>query len=177
MCDTHDCVAAAEYRAPRDRNNLDTYFWFCLDHVREYNKAWNYYADMSEDEIEQHIRDDVTWRRPSWPLGARSAHYNRAAAARPHVDYSAFAPEDWAEHPARDGKPGLGRRPRPGSPEDKALAILNLDPPVTQDDIKARYKNLVKRHHPDANGGDKDAEERLKTINQAYSTLKNGMNW
>ncbi len=177
LCDADGCMATAEYRAPQDRSNLDSYYWFCLIHVREYNAAWNYYADMSEDEIEQHIRADTTWRRPTWPLGARGAHYNRAAADGPKVDFGAFAQDDWTEQPHRNGGHANGRRSRPGSSEEKALAIFNLEPPVTQEDIKARYKNLVKKYHPDTNGGSKDAEERLKTINQAYSMLKNGIAW
>jgi hypothetical protein len=56
--------------------------------------------------------------------------------------------------------------------ERQALTVLELSPPVTLAEIKIRYKGLVKQLHPDANGGDKEAEERLKVINQAYSTLK-----
>ena len=64
------------------------------------------------------------------------------------------------------------RAPRPHSPEDEALVIMDLPVGATLDEIKVRYKELVKRHHPDANGGDKEAEERLKLINQAYTILK-----
>ena len=68
---------------------------------------------------------------------------------------------------------GIETAPRtPLSPEDQALMIFALAPPVTLPGIKTRYKELVKLHHPDANGGDKDCEERLKLINQAYATLK-----
>ena len=59
------------------------------------------------------------------------------------------------------------RTPRPVTPEEEALAVMDLAVGVTQDEIKARYKELVKLHHPDATGGDKAAEERLKSINQA----------
>ena len=178
-CDIPGCDAAGHYRAPRSRHELTSYFWFCLDHVRAYNKSWNYCAGMSEDEMEHQIRADVTWNRPSWPLGARSVLFNRMAG-QPHANYGAFAADDWSERDANAGgngagANGAGRRPRPGSDQEKALAVLDLAPPITQDAIRTRYKDLVKRHHPDANGGDTSAEERLKLINQAYATLKDGI--
>ncbi len=178
-CDVPGCTTTGEYRAPRSRDDLTSYFWFCLGHVREYNSSWNYYAGISQTDMENQIRSDVTWWRPTWPLGARSAFYNQAAGAAPYVNFGAFAAQDWL-HKAR--RPNDGRtqdsaamRPRHGSAQARALAVFDLDPPVTQAEIKARYKSLVKRHHPDANGGAKDAEERLKLINEAYATLKLGV--
>src|SRR5262249_29646421 len=70
-CDHPGCAGDGLYRAPRSRAELSAYYWFCLDHVREYNAAWNYYAGMSELEIEREIRNDTTWQRPTWPLGSR----------------------------------------------------------------------------------------------------------
>ena len=172
LCDLPGCKEAGEYRAPRSRNDLASYYLFCLDHVREYNAAWNYYSGMNEDEIEHHIRADVTWRRPTWPFGARSGY---AARARPPFGLGAFAADHWTEAGRENGNEPRGHRPRPGSPQERALAVMDLDSPVTQQAIKARYKDLVKRHHPDATGGDKEAEERLKIIIQAYSTLKDGV--
>ena len=60
---------AAEYPAPKSRDRLDEYHWFCLEHVREYNKSWNFCDGMNE-EIESEIREDTVWRRPTWPLGS-----------------------------------------------------------------------------------------------------------
>jgi DnaJ-domain-containing protein 1 len=67
---------------------------------------------------------------------------------------------------------GLAHRKRPLSDEEKALIVFELEPPFTLIELKRRYKILVKLHHPDANGGDKMAEERLKVITQAYALLK-----
>ena len=72
-CAHADCNLAAEYRAPVSRRALTNYVWFCLEHIREYNAAWNYYADMDDDSIEREIREDIVWRRPTWPLGSRPA--------------------------------------------------------------------------------------------------------
>jgi len=158
-CDRPGCAAEGEFRAPRSRQLLNDYFWFCLEHVREYNAAWNYYAGMSEAEIEAEIRKDTTWQRPSWPLGARIGSFQRRV--RDH-----FGVFNEGEEQARE------TRRHPLSPEQEALRVFDLDPPFTLVALKARYKELVKRHHPDANGGDKAAEEKLKTITLAYSTLK-----
>jgi len=167
-CDAPGCPGTGEYRAPRSRARLTDYYWFCLDHVRAYNAQWNFYAGMSEAEVERQIRADTTWQRPTWPLGVRSA---RQAAQGPRLGWGVFGQDGWDAERIRAARNGAGRRPRPGSAEDEALAVLDLDAPVTRDAVKSRYKTLVKKHHPDANGGSKDSEERFKRINRAYSTL------
>ena len=70
-CDRPGCAAGGEFRAPKSRLELERYYWFCLEHVRAYNTAWNYYAGMSETEIEAEIRYDTVWQRPTWKLGER----------------------------------------------------------------------------------------------------------
>lgn len=170
-CDRPDCTAAGEFRAPKARDRLNEYFWFCLDHVREYNQAWNYHAGLSVEELERMIRMDTVWQRPSWPMGNNRHREDRLRervwrefgdAAGQGAGFRAGAGED-----RRNGEP-----PRRRSEEQDALAVLDLDYPVDFQSVKARYKELVKRHHPDANGGSREAEEKLKTINRAYSVLK-----
>jgi len=159
-CDHPGCAAAGDYRAPRSKSELDTFYWFCLDHVRAYNAAWNYYAGMSEAEIEAEIRSDTVWQRPTWPLGSRLG-----ARFEPRWrDDGLFDIDDPGQRPRE--------RKRPLTAEEEALVVFELTPPLTFSRLKARYKELVKRHHPDSHGGDKAAEEKLKVINQAYATLK-----
>ncbi len=168
-CAFDGCGEPGEYRAPRSPGQLDSYIWFCLEHVREYNKAWNYYAGMNEEEIEAQIRYDTVWQRPTWPMG------DRAAAA------GKDSPGDWRdvfdmfeEAKSRRGRyaPPLDHAP---TDEDRAFVALDLDSSATLATVKARYKELVKRYHPDANGGDKAAEEKFKQISLAYATLSAGM--
>jgi len=165
-CDHPGCIATGEFRAPRSRAALNQFYWFCLDHVRAYNAAWNYYVGMSMNEIEQEIRHDTVWQRPTWPFGTRLG-YRYAASLN---DHGLFGLENDAE-PGRNEN-GAKRHHHPATPQGRALAVFNLEPPVTLPGLKARYKELVKLNHPDSHGGDKDAEERLKVINQAYATLK-----
>ena len=163
VCEAPGCQLHGEFRAPRARDRLNEYRWFCLDHVREYNKKWDYFAGLDAGAIEQHIRADTIWRRPVWPLGGRRSNGPRI-----------FDPLDLA------GDAGVCEGPRPkldGSEqltaaERNAMGVLELSWPLTQAEVKSRYKELVKLHHPDANGGARDAEEKLKEINAAYSTLR-----
>lgn len=167
-CDHPGCREAGEHRAPKGRDKLNDYYWFCLDHVRDYNKSWDFYAGMSQDEIERHVRQDTTWQRPSWPMGDWRTHERRT---RDKVFNGGFAfGADWSgeEGETRRSAP----RPRPRTAEEEALMALDLPPDADFATIKARYRQLAKQYHPDANGGAKEAEERLKSINQAYTTLK-----
>ena len=166
-CDHPGCVAGGEFRAPKSRLELHDYYWFCLDHVRAYNSAWNYYAGMNDREIEAEIRSDTVWQRPSWRLGAR---HGPALAARLCDCFGLFSGgAASARGRRRDAADGAGRAV---SAHARALAVFEIEPPVTPGRLKARYKALVKLHHPDAHGGDKAAEEKLKIVNQAYATLK-----
>ncbi len=168
-CDLPGCGAPGEYRAPKSRRDLREYWWFCLEHVRAYNSTWDYYKGMSPADLERELRSDSAWQRPSWPLG--------------HLGPNANA---WDEDALRDplhilASAGINQsRPRgttrnPGdTPGDlrEPLMTLGLSWPTTLNAVKSRYHELAKRHHPDANGGSRDAEERLKTINLAYATLR-----
>jgi hypothetical protein len=170
-CQHPGCSAPGEYRAPRDRR-LTEYLWLCLDHVRDYNKAWNYYAGMREEDIEDEIRRDTCWQRPTWKLGSIGAG-GRRWSEHMKDDFGFFADEEAEVRRGRNGwqRDGQRRRGAAESQEDRALRVLDLDAPYSKDDLKSRYKTLVKIHHPDVNHGDPAAEERLKDINEAYKTL------
>lgn len=162
-CDSPGCEAEGLHRAPRSRDQLTSYYWFCLDHVRAYNLAWDYFAGMDEEAIEQTRRRDAVWQRPSWPLGGSRPYNPRNRRIRDPFGF-------FAEETAEQAQPS-GRFP-PGSRQAKALRILDLAPTAGLAEVKARYKELVKQLHPDITGGDGKAEERLKIINLAYSDLK-----
>lgn len=165
-CDHPTCDRLGEHRAPKSRGELDSYFWFCLEHVREYNASWDYFEGMSQDEIEQFHRRNAYWHRPTWRLGVRPGGAWFDGELR-----DAFGPfGNGGGGPVNGANGEPAWRFKPG--ERQALAEMNLGWPVTLKEIKERYKELVKRHHPDANGGDKKAEERLKTIIQAYTYLR-----
>ena len=165
-CDVPGCPGHGQHRAPKSRERLDDYYWFCLDHVREYNASWDYFHDMSEAEIEAIRRNDTVWQRPSWPLGADYHQYESDLIERIRRMFG-LGGEDPRKRQGDNRNNG-----RPRSEEEKALAVFDLDASASFTEIKTRYKKLAKKLHPDANGGDQAAEERLKAVNQAYATLK-----
>ena len=162
-----DCCNQGEYRAPKSRVALNDYWWFCLEHVRAYNASWDFYKGMTPGQIEAQLRADTSWQRPSWPLGRIGAAnaWEQDALHDPLRILAAGGVNQGSARPrnAADQAPTELREP---------MATLGLSWPTTLDQVKTRYKELAKRHHPDANGGDKAAEERLKTINLAYAALR-----
>jgi DnaJ-domain-containing protein 1 len=165
-CEWPACELGGDYRAPKSRARLREFRYFCLEHVRAYNRAWDFFAGMSQAEIEGYLREDVTWHRPTWPLGAR---HDQAAGWRWQDPYHLFLNGDGLN--GAHGASEWDRKPGPQGRTARMLAVLDLAPGATRAELKARYKQLAKRHHPDLHGGDKRAEERLKLINEAYTYL------
>lgn len=165
-CEWPDCHDEGLYRAPRSRQELNQYRWYCLDHIRLVNASWNYYDGMDDQEVEADIRRDTVWRRPSWNFGVGKG--GRGGAAFRLADGFGLFDDTGKTH---DGPHAHG----PLSEAEKAMVVLDLHPPVTVVEVKTRYKELVKLNHPDAHGGDKGCEERLKLINQAYATIMSSL--
>jgi hypothetical protein len=182
-CDVTGCDHLGEHRAPRARQevhatahkgpNSRSFYWFCLEHVREYNANWDFFKGMTKGEMEEHLYKTTVWDRPTW----------RSDKTAPFTD----APRQKIyEHFAGDnvtGKFGFGSTEEAEEethihvgvlphPTIEALAVMNLTPPVQWDEVKARYKTLAKKHHPDTNAGNKEAEEQFKKITLAYTILK-----
>ena len=159
------CGAQGEYRAPKSRQNLQEYWWFCLEHVRAYNGSWDFYKGMSPGQIEAQLRADTAWQRPSWPLGRLGSYqaWEGDLLRDPLHVLSAGRVNRGANRQSPDHPPSELREP---------LATLGLSWPTTLDQVKLRYKELAKRHHPDANGGSRESEEHLKTINLAYAAIR-----
>jgi hypothetical protein len=163
-CARPDCSKEGTHQVPKSRENTNEHFWFCLEHARAHNESWDYFSGMSETEIAQFRVDALTGHRPTWPMGKRGA---RARTGQYQMQDRYRVVDDEADKPAvRRPERTLTR------PQLVALEMLNLDASATLDQIKARYKELVKRFHPDANGGDRGAEERLKRVIQAYGVLR-----
>jgi hypothetical protein len=168
-CDSPGCDAAGEHRAPMGRLREGQYFCFCLDHVREYNNSYNYFNGMTDEAVARYLKDATVGHRPTWSMGvARGAKGFRAGAQSPGADGAAPG----GIH-ARAGKKSYKPSASRCSPVTlRALEALGLDESASSELIKARYKELVKRHHPDANGGDRSCEEKLREIIHAYKTLR-----
>lgn len=162
-CEMPGCRNHAEYRAPKNRGLAD-YYTFCLQHVQEYNKAWDFFEGMSQGDIEQSIRDSMFGDRPTWIYTtAPDWEDTLRAKAQGYRDFSSDEAKAEQRQSRFEAKP---------TPEQEALHIMNLTPPVTFVKIRERYRTLMKAHHPDRNPDDKEAEEIVKRVNMAYTILK-----
>lgn len=164
-CQFPGCRRPGTHRAPQGRDREGMFFNFCVDHVREYNKSYNYFSGMSDDAVRAYQKDSLTGHRPTWKMGV-----NRQAADGP----DGFDPRATGRQRAhaRQNAEHVSRARKLLALEKRSFDVLNLPGEARGDEIKARYKELVKLHHPDANGGDRSSEDRLREIIQAYNVLK-----
>jgi hypothetical protein len=175
LCDHPDCEAKGEFKAPKGRDHEGQYYNFCFEHVRQYNQSFNYFRDMPDDAVQAWQKDSLTGHRPTWTMGVNKA--GSGSSPRPHSTHPRFGNWDFADPFNIFGKDEA--RPEPKKPtrvlkkvEQNALTELGVDENATAEEIKARFKTLVKRLHPDANGGDRGTEDRFRSIVQAYALLK-----
>ncbi|MEM9198892.1 MAG: DnaJ domain-containing protein [Pseudomonadota bacterium] len=177
-CDHPNCTAKAAYRAPRSPDDLEQFYWFCLEHVREYNRRWNFFADLNDTQMEQQIEADRLWGRPTWSFRGSPDGDPRAAS---HIDGAAWRRmgfedpiEILGEKATRGGDPRSAAPARRRLPqtERRALEILGAEDAATKTEIRALYKELVKQLHPDMNGGHRDDEDRLQEVLWAWEQIK-----
>jgi DnaJ domain len=171
VCEQDGCSQEALYKAPRvDKKEGDggstgghAYYHFCLEHVQQYNEAWDYYRGMSDGDIERSRKEDLTWNRPTWSF--------RKGAVRPRF----FLTHPLKEGPPFSHPPSEKKETLLSQEIQEALKLLRLRLPLTEEGLKKRYRLLAKRYHPDLTGEKSalgDAEEMLKRINQARATLR-----
>lgn len=158
-CNVPGCVHPGTYKAPRSKNQLGEYNWFCLDHVREHNKQWDYFGDMDASEIEHFMKEAVTGHRPTWS--------RESGIKTPFATLQQALDEFLNLSPKRASytSPALPTKLR------KALAVMDMGHPYTAAQLKTQYRALVKKFHPDMNKGDKQFEEKFKQITAAYDYL------
>ncbi|MCA0356484.1 MAG: J domain-containing protein [Proteobacteria bacterium] len=176
-CDHPDCRLAGSAKAPKSRDMPNDHYWFCQRHAAEYNKNWNFYAGMSEAQIRaEQETERMTGGRPTWSFKADAN--SREAAAMAARDARHFADPFGifrAQQRRAEAERSAAER-RLGKLERQALADLDLEATADGAAIKTRYKELLKRCHPDANGGDRSAEHKLQRVIKAYKQLqKSGM--
>lgn len=175
-CEWPGCADAATHRAPKGRLREGEYWRFCLGHVREYNQSYNYFAGMSDDAVARFQKESITGHRPTWKMGTTGEPAGAARRFQARFGEALDPFRLFTDFDAAWSRPDVERVAPEGrmirNAERKALDTLGLDHGSAAADIKARFKLLVKRHHPDANGGDRSSEDRLRDIIQAYNYLK-----
>ena len=166
-CDKQNCNEKGEFKAPKSRLELNNYYYFCIEHIKEYNKSWDFYKGLSVNQIENSMREDIIWNRPSWPL---KGNPQKVMEQINNFFDSEFSELNTKENGHKYFKNKLLDE-NLTKDESQALELLNLKLPLSLDKIKKNYKKLVKIFHPDVNGNNKTAEEKFKEINKSYKTL------
>lgn len=218
-CEHPDCTAAGDYPAPRSRHQLRQYRWFCLEHIKSYNTKWNYFDGLGDELLEEHRKADMTWRRPTWRPGQSfRGWHDSERQLLDEIGLTEFAPQFFQAH--ADGRAGqtagsgAGKSSGQASGQGRAaadaatmarlqgmtpprhlrsaLALFNLPYPFSAQQLKQRYRQLVKQYHPDvvaAAGGEATVpvstntsansakptapDDAMKNINDAHQRLKN----
>ncbi len=168
VCEKPGCDQAGQYRAPKSPDTLDDFFWFCKDHVREYNQKWSFFDGATEQDIADQADKDRVWERETKPFGRMSEEqraWARLGVDDPHQVLGANATQN-------PGKSITGATRRLPPTERKALEILEAKDHWTKSEIRKTYKKLIKVLHPDMNGGDRTDEDRLQEVVWAWDQIK-----
>ncbi len=157
-CDHPGCTRDGEFRAPKSRQSLREYYHFCLDHVREYNKKWDYFQGFSQEQIYSQMRRDLVGDRPTWP---------------PHISMTLETRlNEFLRRWTKDNTQTPDTPQTALTKEARAFETLGLAPNVDQKAVKTRYRELVKRYHPDTNPNNPKAVERFKIVSEAYMIIQ-----
>ena len=167
VCEKPDCQEAGKYRAPKNPDVLDDYYWFCKDHVREYNLGWNFFDGTTEAEINAQQSSDRVWERPTKPF--KKSDEQRAWARLGVDDPHQVLGQNATQNP---GKSITGSTRKLPATERKAIDILEAKDHWSKPEIRKAYKKLIKVLHPDMNGGDRSQEEQLAEVVWAWDQIK-----
>jgi len=171
VCDHEGCDKPGKFRAPKALDVLDDYFWFCQQHVREYNLKWNFFDGKTEAEMNAQRSKDKVWERDTKPAGDPEARaWARLGIEDPHQVLGAKG----TRNPGRTAGAG-GRRLPPA--EKRALEILEAQDDWSKTKVRKAYKSLIKVLHPDMNGGDRSQEEQLQEVVWAWDQIKDSRNF
>ncbi len=163
ICDYKNCKKIAKHKAPIEKDNSKKFRWLCLDHIKEFNQRWDYFKGMSDHEIYNFLKSDMTWHKPTQSFNSPDNFFNIL----------------W-KNTLNEGKNILnseyGKKIKTkinfSNKDIGAFKIIGLEVGTKWDIIQNQFKKLVKKYHPDMNAGDKKFEEKLKIVTLAYTQLK-----
>ena len=162
ICDWNNCSKPGDYKAPIEKDNSKKFRLLCLDHIREFNKNWNYFAGMNDDEINEFIKSDMTWHKPTQSFSSSDNFFkilwnNALKNENDKIKFNSSS-KNMLKFNHND---------------IKAFSILGISVGLRWEKIQEKFKKLVKKFHPDMNAGSKKYEDKLKVITLAYTQLKN----
>ena len=163
ICEWENCEQSGDFKAPIEKDNSKNYRWLCEEHIKLFNKSWNYFAGMNQNEIENFIKSDITWHRPTQKFGSSDNFFNILWNNALNDKFNFFKQENNINN--LNGAKLYEK-------DKDALRIMELELNASWPIIQKRFKTLVKKFHPDKNAGNKQFEDKLKKITLAYSHLK-----
>ena len=163
ICEWENCEQSGDFRAPIEKDNSKNYRWLCEEHIKLFNKSWNYFEGMNQNEIENFIKSDITWHRPTQKFGSSDNFFNILWNNALNDKFNFFKQENNINN--LNGTKLYEK-------DKDALRIMELELSASWPIIQKRFKTLVKKFHPDKNAGNKQFEDKLKKITLAYSHLK-----
>jgi len=164
ICDWNKCLKEGLYKAPKERDNSKNFRLLCLDHIKEFNKNWNYFSGMNDQQIMDFLRSDMTWHKPTQSFSSSDNFFKILwnAALKDEMDKIKFNNEFNNMNKFKFNHNDI-----------KAFGILGMTVGIKWEKIQEKFKKLVKKFHPDMNAGNKKFENKLKVITLAYTQLKN----
>ena len=166
ICDWNNCNKVGEYKAPIEKDNSKDFRYLCLEHIREFNKNWNYFANMTDSQITEFIKSDMTWHKPTQNFSGQDNFFK--------ILWNNALKDDINQNGIDKSRAKLAHL-NFSNKDLKAFEILGLDVSINWENIRSKFKKLVKKFHPDMNSGNRKFEEKLKVITLAYTQLKRAL--
>ena len=163
ICEWRNCKKSGKFKAPLEKDNSRNYEWLCEEHIKLFNGNWNYFEGMSQNEIENFLKSDLTWHRPTQKFASSDNFFNILWNNALSDKFNFFEHEKILNN-FNDEK--LNEK------DKDAFKIMGLELNANWSIIQKKFKTLVKKFHPDRNAGNKQFEDQLKKITLAYSHLK-----
>tara|TARA_B100000963_G_scaffold361989_1_gene401708 strand:- start:5098 stop:5613 length:516 start_codon:yes stop_codon:yes gene_type:complete len=162
ICDWENCNEPGQYKAPIERDNSRKYKLLCLEHIKIFNKKWNYFENMTNEQIEYFIKSDLTWHKSTKSFSSSENFFNILWNNALDDKLNIFNTSNFKNF----------KKARLSETDKDALEVMELNSSANWEEIHKKFKLLVKKYHPDKNQGNKKYEDKLKKITLAYSQLK-----
>ena len=162
ICDWENCDQVGAYKAPIEKDNSKKFRLLCLEHIKIFNKKWNYFENMNDQEIEYFVKSDLTWHKSTKSFGSSENFFNILWNNALEDKLNIFKSSGFQEF----------KKKKLSNNDKDALDIMDLKYDTKWEEIQKKFKVLVKKYHPDKNFGSKKYEDTLKKITLAYSQLK-----
>jgi len=163
ICEWSNCKEVGRCKAPIEKDNSKNFKWLCEEHIKLFNKNWNYFEGMTQSEIENFIKSDLTWHRPTQKFGSMDNFFNILWNNALSDKFKIFKEE---------GSFDFNSNRKLCEKDKDAFRIMELEFSTDWTNIQKKFKTLVKKFHPDRHSGNKQYEDKLKKITLAYSHLK-----